>query len=173
MAGITPNAPEWPIKDVPGIAARAVAYARDKWAGDAVLMTIKAEFEGASASYAANLMTPAGQAELSFELYSPSKQEQLNFMPNSRYMGMSVMGGAEQDERLALPQQFVDLPDAVAALQAHGMRGKQVKLAELQNWGTTTVYHGVRVSGTAWVIESTLGEHGSVPAVQSLPPPRK
>jgi TIR domain len=161
-ADILPVKPDWPLKDVPAIAARALAYARLHWQADAVLMDFKAELsENAVGS---GIITPAGGLTVTFEFYSPSTQNGMWLMPNSPAGAMSSMGAVDRNPQRALPASFLDLPQAVATLQARGMRGKQIKMAELENWQAGTSYGSARLSGVEWMIDSSLDERGTVQA---------
>jgi len=44
------------------------------------------------------------------------------------------------------------------------MRGKQIKSAELENWANGTSYGSAQLSGVEWMIDSSLGERGTVRA---------
>jgi hypothetical protein len=161
-ADILPTQPDWPLKDVPAIAGRAIAYARSHWQDDALLMNLKAEMVANSA--AGDVMTPAGGLTVSFEFYSPSTQQGMSLTPNSPGGAIFALGAIDRNPQHALPANFLDLPQAVAALQARGMRGKQIKLAELENWQAGTSYGSARLSGVEWMIDSSLDERGTVQA---------
>jgi hypothetical protein len=154
---------DWPVKDVPGIAGRAVAYARSHWQPDAVLMSVKFELQENNASFGVQARTPAGALQVTLTLYSASTQRELSLRP--RFIGASVyeMTGVDRDARRALPATFVDLPQAAAALLPR-MRGKQIKSAELENWAAGTSYGSAQLSGVEWMIDSSLGERGTVRA---------
>ena len=154
---------DWPVKDVPGIAGRALAYARSHWQSDAVLMSLKFELQENNSSFGVQAQTPAGGLQATFSFYSPSTQKGLSLRP--RFVGASVFesSGVDQDARRALPAAFVDLPQAAAALLPR-MRGKQIKSAELENWAAGTSYGSAQLSGVEWMIDSSLGERGTVRA---------
>jgi hypothetical protein len=154
---------DWPVKDVPSIAGRALAYARSHWQSDTVLMSLKLELQENNSSFGVQAHTPAGGLQISFTFYSPSTQRGLALRP--RFTGASVYEstGVDQDERRALPASFVDLPQAAAALLSR-MRGKQIKSAELENWAAGTSYGSAQLSGVEWMIDSSLGERGTVRA---------
>jgi hypothetical protein len=154
---------DWPVKDVPGIASRGLAYARSHWEADAVLMSIKFELQEGNASFGVQAQTPAGALQVTLGFYSPGTQKGLQLRP--RFTGAEVYEstGVDQDPRRALPANFVDLPQAAAALLPK-MRGKQIKSAELENWAAGTSYGSAQLSGVEWMIDSSLGERGTVRA---------
>ena len=154
---------DWPVKDVPGIASRGLAYARSHWEADAVLMSIKFELQEGNASFGVQAQTPAGALQVTLGFYSPGTQKGLQLRP--RFTGAEVYEstGVDQDPRRALPANFVDLPQAAAAL-LQKMRGKQIKSAELENWAAGTSYGSAQLSGVEWMIDSSLGERGTVRA---------
>ena len=121
---IIPAGTGWPIKDVPGIARRATEYARGHWQKDAVLMAVEAKLTPGVTGGAGNIQTPEGSVELKFQYYSPETQQGLLFTPNANFGGLFPLGAIDRDPARALPDTFLDLPDAVANLHARGMRGK-------------------------------------------------
>lgn len=156
---IVPAGSQWPLKDMPGIARRATAYARSHWKSDAVLMGLQAKLNPGG-----NVQTLAGTVELRFEYYSPDTQEGLQLMPGDRSGGLFPLGAIDRNPRRALPDNFLDLPEAVAQLHARGMRGKQIANAQLENWASGTSYGSVNLNGLQWMIDSALDERATVPA---------
>ena len=77
---------------------------------------------------------------------------------------MYPMGVVDRSPERALPATFLDLPDAVAALQARGMRAKQIKEAQLENWAPGTTSGRAQLGGIEWMIDSALDERFTVPA---------
>jgi len=65
-----------------------------------------------------------------------------------------------------LPDDFIDLPMAVAALKSHGMRAKQIYEAQLADWGRGSSAGGLRLDGVMWMIDSQLGERYSLRAAR-------
>jgi len=162
---ILPKEAKWPLADVPAIAERAVKYARAHWQPDAVLMSLKLSLEP-QGSAMGGLVTAAGTVSLQFELYSPSTQQGLSLMPASAAGAMFRLGAIDRDARRALPANFLDLPQAWAALQARGMRGKELKEAQLENWQNGTSYGDANLGGVEWMLDSALGERGVVQAAR-------
>lgn len=161
-AKVLPANATWPLDDMPGVARRATEYARSHWKPDAVLLEIDLELakqgEGAT-----NLSTPQGQVRASFRYYSPATQEGMQFTPNSQGQAIFPLGVIKLYSG-PLPDNFLDLDDAVRVLQSRGMQAKQIKAAELSDWGRETQAGSARMSGVAWMIDSTLDERFVVPA---------
>jgi len=153
----------WPLEDMPQIAAKATAYARSHWQPDAVLMTIEAKLLEGSPSYT-TLHAPAGSLEVRLSFYSPNAQEGLNLTPGATYGGLSPMGSVDWDANQALPSNFMDLPAAFEDLKRRGLRGKQIKSAELRNWSRGSSAGGAQLGGIQWMIDSNLDERGVVNA---------
>ena len=162
---ILPPNLDWPLKGVPAIAQKALAYARSKWQPDAVLTSIKAELIATNGGNIANGHSAAGPVQIQFSFYSPGQQQGMTLMPNSPGGEMIPGGPRDPGESLILPEQFLDLPDAVAAAHAHGMRAHQIKNADLENWEDGTSAGGVNFSGVEWMIDSALDERFAVPAL--------
>ena len=127
-------------------------------------MGIQAKLEAGASSGARNVQTPAGPVDLLFEYYSPETQQGLSFPPNSSSGGLLPFGAVDRNPNRALPDNFLDLPEAVANLHARGMRGKQIKNAQLENWANGTSYGAVNLNGLQWMIDSALDERATVPA---------
>ena len=149
---ILPEKMEWPLRGLPGVAARALAYGRSKWQPDAVLMSLKCTLEG------------SGPIQVQFELYSPETQQGLWLNPGQPGGTMHSMGVVDRDPQRALPATFLDLPDAVAVLRDHGMRAKQINEAQLENWAPGTTSGRAQLAGVEWMIDSALGERFTIPA---------
>jgi hypothetical protein len=164
MDGIVPTPVTWPPKDMPGIARRARDYIRARWQPDAVLLSMKIELYDNN-SGAANIKTDQGDAQMSLSFYSPSTQKGMTFWPMAADISMSE-SGAINPYGGALPDAFLDLPDAVAMLKANGMRAKQIKQAELADWGQETTAGSARMHGVEWMIDSSLDERFVVPAIK-------
>jgi hypothetical protein len=160
---ILPRTAAWPIADVPGAASRALSYVRKRWKPDAVLMSIDLELLGPGVG-GGNLQTPQGAVDAAFRFYSPETQEGLQFSPGSAAGAMFPLGAVDWDPAHALPAQFLDLPQAVEIARAQGMRGKQVKEAQIENWLPGTSYGRAQLSGVQWMIDSALDERLVVPA---------
>ena len=160
---MVPSPAAWPLENMPEIAAKATAYARSHWQSDAVLMEIDAKLLDGSPSYTA-LRAPAGSIELRISFYSPNTQQGLMLSPGATYGGLSPMGSVDWNERDALPGNFLDLPAAFADLKRRGLRGKQIKSAELRNWSRGSSAGGAQLGGVQWMIDSNLDERGVVNA---------
>ena len=163
-ADVLPAKAEWPITNVPAMAGRAQTYARARWKPDAVLTAIDIKLLGASEGLSANLHTPQGEVEIRFSFYSPETQEGLSLTPGSTSGAMFPMGVIDHDRFNKLPVDFLDLPQAIAQLPAQGMRAKQIKEAQLENWAPGTTYGRAHLDGLAWMIDSQLDERFVVPA---------
>lgn len=161
---IIPAGTGWPVKDVPGIARRSTEYVRSHWQKDAVLMAVQAKLTQGASGNAGNIQTPDGAVELSFQYYSPATQQGLQFTPNAAYGGIFPQGAIDRDPARALPDNFLDLPDAVANLRQRGMRGLLIVNAQLENWASGTSYGSVSLNGLQWMIDSALDERATVPA---------
>ncbi len=155
---------DWPLKDVPAIAARALEYARKKWQPDAVLISVKLELISTLGEMVANAQSTAGAVQVQFYFYSPGNQQGLMVSPNSPGGDIIPTGPTDPSEARALPADFLDLPNAIATLQARGMRAHQIKAADLENWQDGTSAGGVDLSGVEWMIDSAFGERYAVPA---------
>ena len=162
---ILPKEAQWPLAGVPAIAARAVKYARTHWQPDALLMLAKITL-GPQMGGMGGLSTPAGTVSVQFELYSPATQQGLSLTPNSAAGAMFPLGAVDRDPRRALPANFLDLPQAWSALQARGLKGKELKEAQLENWQNGTSYGSANLGGVEWMLDSALGERGVVPAAR-------
>ena len=162
---ILPKRASWPVEGVPAIVERAIKYARTHWQPDAVLMSAKLTLE-AQAGGMGGLTTPAGTVSVQFELYSPATQQGLSLTPGSAAGALFPLGVIDRDARLAIPANFLDLPQAWATLQARGLRGKQLKEAQLENWQNGTSYGSARLAGVEWMLDSALDERGVVSAVR-------
>jgi hypothetical protein len=155
--------PAWPLGDMPGIARRSRDYVRAKWQADAQLMSMDVKLltnEGGTA----NVQTPQGGVSLSMRFYSPSTQQGMDFTPNSTISALYPLGVIDTYGDGPLPDDFLDLPQAVAQLQAN-MRAKQIHEAQIQDWGRETTAGSARMHGVEWMIDSQLGERFVLPAV--------
>ena len=112
------------------------------------------------------LPTAAGTVSVQFELYSPATQQGLSLTPGSAAGALFPLGVIDRDAKLAIPANFLDLPQAWEALQARGLRGKQLKEAQLENWQNGTSYGSARLAGVEWMLDSALDERGVVPAAR-------
>jgi uncharacterized protein (DUF2141 family) len=155
---VLPGQVQWPMNDVPGIAQRALAYVRSKWQPDAFLTSIEIEQNNGLA----NAQSPAGGVMVQLNFYSPGQQHTLSFMPNSPASELIPGGSADPNDERAMPTSFMDLPIAVAKLQAKGLRGKRVKTAHIENYGPGSYAGSLGVFGPEWVIDSNLDERGAV-----------
>jgi TIR domain len=166
MDDIVPHDAGWPLADMPGIAKRARDYVRAKWKSDAELLSIDVKLLKSNESGIANITTSEGGIELKFRFYSPDSQEGLQFTPSSRAGALFPLGVIERYGGGAIPDDFVDLPDAVSYLKARGMRAKQIYEAQLENWGAGTSYGSARLGGVQWMIDSQLDERFVVAALK-------
>jgi hypothetical protein len=166
MDDIVPKPATWPLRDLPGIARRARDYVRAKWQGDAELMSIETKLVKSNESGTTNVSTPEGGVELKMEFYSPSTQQGMSFTPGASDNALFPEGVIDRANSKPLPDNFLDLPDAVAILQQHGMRAKQIYAGDLEDWGNETDAGTARMRGIEWMIDSQLDERFVVPAVR-------
>jgi hypothetical protein len=149
----------WPLKDVPGIAKRAREYMRAKWQPDAVLTAIDVKMLKSNEGGATNIKTTEGGLELKMQFYSPSTQMGAAFTPLSQYTSSIYgLGVVSRYNSRALPDNFLDLPDAVAVLKNNGMQAKQIYQAQLEDWGSETTAGRARMRGVEWLIDTQLDE---------------
>jgi hypothetical protein len=165
MDGIVPQPAAWPLKDMPAIARRSRDYIRAKWQSDAQLIGIDVKLLKSNEGGIVNVKSEAGGLELNMEFYSPSTQQGLSFRPGAAdpFYGEGVIDRRGEG---ALPDQFLDLPDAVAVLKTHGMRANQIYEAQLEDWGQETTAGNARMHGVEWMIDSQLSERFVVRATQ-------
>jgi TIR domain len=156
----------WPLKDMPGIARRSRDYMRAKWQPDAVLTGIDVKLLKSNEAGAINIKTADGGLELKLEFYSPSTQQGASFSPMSPYDAIFGFGVVNRSNTRPLPDDFLDLPDAVAVLKANGMRANQIYEAQLEDWGRETSAGRARMHGVEWMIDSQLEERFVVRATK-------
>jgi len=156
--------PAWPLTDMPGIARRSREYVRAKWQADAQLMSMDVKLLASNQGGVANIQTPQGGVELSMRFYSPGTQQGMSFTPNSIAGALFPLGVIDTYGNGPLPDDFLDLPQAVAQLQGH-MRAKQIHEAQIQDWGRETSAGSARMHGVEWMIDSQLDERFVVPAL--------
>jgi hypothetical protein len=165
MDNIVTN-PAWPLSDVPGIARRSRDYVRAKWQADAQLMSMDIKMLKSNESGIANVQTPQGGVSLSMRFYSPSTQKGIQFTPNAGVTSsIYPLGTIDTYGDGPLPDDFLDLPQAVSELQGR-MRAKQIYEGQIQDWGQETTSGGARMHGVEWMIDSQLDERFVVPAVK-------
>jgi hypothetical protein len=156
--------PAWPLSDMPGIARRSRDYVRAKWQADAQLMSMDVKLVASNEGGIANVQTPQGGVELSMRFYSPGTQQGVSFTPNSTVSALFPLGVIDTYGNGPLPDDFLDLPLAVAQLQGR-MRAKQIHEAQIQDWGRETSAGNARMHGVEWMIDSQLDERFVVPAL--------
>lgn len=162
---IVPAGAQWPLKDVPAIADRVLAYARAKWQPDAVLMDVK--IDGGDNGFAAGETIDLSRGGLQMTVYSPAQQQMVVVMPGLAGITLMPPYPKEMNASQDIPENFVDLPDALAQAQAHGMRSKSIKTAELQYWALDSPVTGrMQTYGMTWSILPAFGDMMFVPAVQ-------
>jgi hypothetical protein len=166
MDGILPQPASWPLKDMPGVANRSIAYVRSKWLPDAQLMSIDVKLLKSNEAGVINVNTDQGGLELRMGFYSPQTQQGLTFWPMSKGTSLSPSGVIDTNGDKPLPADFVDLPAAVEAIKGNGMRAKQIYEAQLKDWGPDSSAGGTRLHGIEWMIDSTLDERFVVPATK-------
>ncbi len=154
--------PGWPLNDMPGIARRARDYVRAKWQADAQLMSMDVKLLGTNEGGIANIQTPQGGVSLSMRFYSPRTQQGVDFSPNSTVSALFPLGVIDINGDGPLPEDFLDLPQAVGKLR---MRAKQIREAQIQDWGRETSAGDARMHGVEWMIDSQLDERFVVPAL--------
>jgi len=156
---VLPGQVQWPVEGVPALAQRALAYVRSKWQPDAFLTSIEMDL---TTSFS-NARSPDGGVLIEFNFYSPGQQQTLTYMPNSPASELIPGSSADPRDERALPASFMDLPVAVAKLQAKGMRAKRIKTAHLENYGRGSyAAGGIGVFGSEWVIDSAFNEEGAI-----------
>jgi hypothetical protein len=164
MEGIITN-PSWPLADVPGIARRSRDYVRAKWQADAQLMSMDIKLLRANEGGLANIQTSQGGVSLSMRFYSPSTQQGMDFTPNATLISaLYPLGTIDTYGDGPIPDDFLDLPQAVAQLQGH-MRAKHIHEAQIEDWGRETTAGDARMHGVEWMIDSQLDERFVVPAL--------
>jgi hypothetical protein len=166
MDDIVPQDASWPLKDMPGIAKRARDYVRSKWKPDAELISIDVKLVKNNEAALSNIKTTQGGVDLTFRFYSPDTQEGMQFTPSSPAGSIFPLGVIDRYGEGPLPDNFVDLPDAVAVLKSRGMRAKQIYQAQLQDWGRGGSAGGAQLNGVEWMIDSELQERFVVRAVK-------
>jgi len=162
---IIPDAVNWPIEDLPRITRAATSYVRAHWQKDAVLLSVTVKLLDGAPSYT-KLTSPAGALELNLGYYSPDTQEGIQLSPGAMYSPIFSFGVVDWRADRALPDNYVDLPDAVNVMRQSGMRAKQIKEAELRDWGQATYAGNSTLSGVEWRIRSALDEYGVVRATR-------
>jgi hypothetical protein len=163
---IVPQPSAWPMKNMPAIAKRARDYVRSKWQKDAELVSIDVKLLKANESGVANIKSADGGIDLRMEFYSPSTQQGMSLTPDASSDVLYPEGVVDRSGRGALPDDFLDLPDAVAILQSNGMRAKQIYEAQLEDWGSETDAGSARMHGIEWMIDSQLDERFVVRATK-------
>lgn len=114
----------WPLTGVPALARLALAEAR-AWQPDAILTGVEARLlEGAVIG---NFVTPAGQASLSFTFCSPGA----GLVRAVRAGTPARHSTGRCDPARAVPLDFQELGDVVAAARSRGMRSEQPSAFEL------------------------------------------
>ncbi len=161
---LVPPRVDWPLANVPAIAQRALAYARNKWQSDAFLVSVHLTLIEAQSSLVANGQSPEGPVMIQFGFYSPSLQQVMSLTPNSIAGSMTPGGSADPADQRELPANFMDLPQAVEIMRSRGMRAHQIKEAQLENWAPGTEYGSASLSGVEWMVDSALDERFWVPA---------
>lgn len=165
MDGMIPQPASWPLKDVPGIARRARDYMRAKWHPDAVMTSFDVKMLKANEGGAVNVATSEGGLELKMGFYSPSTQQGASFTPYAKYTSaifpMGVVNSGSWTR--PLPDDFLDLPDAVKRLNT---RAPFIYQAQLENWSPGTSYGRARLNGVQWMIDTPLDERFVVPAMK-------
>jgi len=159
---IVPKSADWPLRNIPDIARKSTAYVHSHWKKDAVLMAVKVEIlEGALTS---KLNSSAGAIGVTLSYYSPETQEAINLSPADMYSKIFSFGVVDWRADRALPDNFLDLPDAANAMRQQGMRAKQIKEGELRDWGQATYAGSNTLSGVEWRLRSTLDEYAAIRA---------
>jgi hypothetical protein len=166
MDHIVEQPAEWPLKDIPGIARRSLDYMRAKWQPDAVLTAVDVKMLKSNESGSVNIKTLDGGLELKLQFYSPGTQQGAAFTPMSQSDAIYGFGVVSRSNTRPLPDNFLDLPDAVALLKANGMRAKQIYEAQLEDWGSETTAGQARMHGVEWMIDSQLEERFVVRATK-------
>ena len=150
---------------MPGIARRSRDYVRAKWQADAQLMSMDIKLIKSNEGGIANVQTPQGGVSLSMRFYSPGTQQGMDFTPNPAISSLYPLGMIDTYGDGPLPDDFLDLPQAVATLQAN-MRAKQIYEAQIQDWGRETTAGSARMHGVEWMIDTQLDERFVVPAAK-------
>jgi hypothetical protein len=150
---------DWPLSNLPAIAAKALQVVRRDWQADAVLVALRIRSEGGLG----NIGTTAGNRSLEFDFVSPQKQAQTTFVPYSTFGVFSAERRYSGREHLtALPADFLDLPAAISADSANSKFANELEQAELKVWYRTTAGFA-RLNGLAWLLRWPEG-NSAVPA---------
>ena len=164
---IAPLKDSWPLPDLPMIALKARDRAR-KWSQDAELVEINLQLQ--SWKDQGYIQTDDGTAQLTLDFYSPSRQKAILIIPNMPTVPASPdhdlddsIGFVDWGDKLAIPDKFLSLTDAVRKAQQKGMRAPSIKNATLTNsQGTSTSDEDT--SGLKWELEPVFGQRYYVDA---------
>jgi hypothetical protein len=162
VAGVVPSKADWPPEGVPGMARKVKDNAR-KWQPDAVLVAVKAGLLP-NTQPGQYIDSPEGKFSLVFTFCSASAQKRITVTPRAPGQEVYEQRGVLCDENAAIPDDFLDLPDAVMEARERGMLSNVPEEAELQNWQPGTSYGGTDLAGLTWVIRgSPYIDHQSFP----------
>jgi hypothetical protein len=149
----------WPPGGIPSLTRRTTAYMREKWQADAVPMSIKVTLADRAGAPAADGTVARDMVSVEYEYYSPSTQQGASAtLGGASPSPIFPMGTIDRDASQALPDNFVDLPQAFQTVRSLGMRGNVPSEAQLQVWSRGTSYGSARLGGLQWMIDSALDE---------------
>ncbi len=161
VAGESNTLKEIPTGDPPKLparlarAARAVLPAARKWRADAVLTGIEAQAPDSGA--------PSDEYRVNYDFRSPSDGAGLKVATSaSGEAAYTKLPPAGKSATRALPDSFVDLPDAIAAAREAGMFG-QLRLARL-----SPSTSGSRSGRPTWTIRPFAGDQAQVYYIDGL-----
>jgi hypothetical protein len=154
-----PNRVPWPLAGVPALTAKSTAYLRDKWQPDALPMSIKVTLADQAGAPDAAGTVARDMVTMQLEYYSPSTQQGASVWIGGRTpMPLFPMGMVDRDPARALPQRFVDLPQAFQTVRSFGMRANVPSEAQLEVWTPRSSYGSARLGGLQWMIDSAFDE---------------
>lgn len=145
---VAPLRTSWPPAGVPRLAADVRRTAR-QWRPDAILTGIATQLLGSGSPVVANVQTPQGAATLAFLFCSPGSGERLVVSPHAPIAETRTAGSGACRVDRAVPDNFTDLPNAVAAARERGMGAGEPSRAELLY---VSGVKGEDVVGWAWRI---------------------
>jgi hypothetical protein len=152
-----PSRVAWPLGGMPELTRKTTAYMRGKWQADAVPMSIKVTLSEQAGAPASDGTVARDMVGVQFEYYSPSTQQGAGVMLGGP-VPIFPLGTIDRDPSQALPNDFVDLPQAVRTVRSLDMRANMPSEAQLQVWSPGTSYGSARLGGLQWMIDSALDE---------------
>jgi len=154
---IAPLNDSWPPDDLGTITQKARLRAR-QWSNDAELVELALQLmpQGPPGYNNMYVQTKEGNLQLRFDFYSPSKQQAIMITPNAPTVAsqpdadLYSMGFVDWGDKLAIPDRFLSLPDAIRIARQQGMRSPTIKEADLANSPQGTSGYETDLSGLKW-----------------------